>query len=239
MDILSKQIQDATTSHGYIFESKSLAYGRDRAADFIGKILDSDKDLRVLDRDLIKIRAEAKTIKIDSIREMIIFFQTKPFYGRYKVALIEDGARLRKESSNAMLRILEDLPSYGKIIILVRNAFELLPTIRSRCQIIRFESKTDYNIDRHLVEGLVESFLNRDLSLIIKNKDQLETMKDYGEEFFAIAIDYLVKLRIEENSYNKIIIEKSIDRAVEISANLKNNVNFLLSIEYFALGFIE
>lgn len=238
MEILKKQIAGGSLSHSYILQSRSLDIAMDKAMTLSGDILEKDKDPRVFQRDLMVVEADGANIKIESIREMIKFFSTRPFFGAYKIAIIRDGARLNQVSSNAMLKILEELPDYGKIIILVRNAYSLLPTIRSRCQIVNIKSNFDYSIDKNLVEGLIDSFLRKDLTGLAKNREEIEAMKNHGEEFFALAIDYLTSL-MGKNMDKARTIERAIKKAVDLGDNLKRNVNFLLSVEVFALSFIE
>lgn len=62
----------------------------------------------------------------------------KPFYGGRKVAILDDADDLRHEGANALLKTLEEPPP-NTIIILIGTAEQRqLPTIRSRCQIVRF-----------------------------------------------------------------------------------------------------
>ncbi len=62
----------------------------------------------------------------------------KSYYGGRKVAILDDADDLRQESANALLKTLEEPPA-GSVIILIGTAEQRqLPTIRSRCQIIRF-----------------------------------------------------------------------------------------------------
>lgn len=239
MDILENQIREGTTSHSYIFESKDLGLAMAEAKKFAESLMDEDSVDKAMVRDLISLEAERNTIKIESVRQMIDFFQTRPFHGKYKFAIIEDGAKLGLAASNAMLKILEELPTYGKIIILVKNANEVLETIRSRCQLVKFDSRETYDLDVAFIQGLVESFLYKDFTAIIRNREKIEEMKGQGRDFFAIMIDYMMELRLKGDGKNTHILEKAIDRALEISSNLNNNVNFLLSLEYFALGFLE
>ena len=238
MDILNKQIESGSLSHSYILQSRSLDIAMDKAMDLAKDILEKEKDPRVFQNDLFLVEADGANIKIESIREMIKFFSTRPFFGAHKLAIIKDGAKLNQVSSNAMLKILEELPDYGKIIILVRNAYSLLPTIRSRCQIVNIKSNFDYSIDKNLVEGLIDSFLMGDLTGLAKNREEIEAMKDHGEEFFALSIDYLTSI-MGKNMDKAKTIEGAIARAVDLGNNLKRNVNFLLSVEVFALSFIE
>lgn len=63
----------------------------------------------------------------------------KPSLGARKVAIIDDADTLNEEGANSLLKLLEE-PPVGSLLILVGTSEQKqLPTIRSRCQIIRFE----------------------------------------------------------------------------------------------------
>lgn len=61
-----------------------------------------------------------------------------PMAGGRKVALICDAERLNDESANALLKTLEEPPPHSLIILVATHIDSILPTIRSRCQVIRF-----------------------------------------------------------------------------------------------------
>jgi DNA polymerase-3 subunit delta' len=58
--------------------------------------------------------------------------------GKRRVALIDDADALNEESANCLLKTLEEPPRHAVIILLVTNTDLLLPTIRSRCQVVNF-----------------------------------------------------------------------------------------------------
>lgn len=90
--------------------------------------------------DLIMIEKDAKTTKIDAIREKLVLeMETKPYRSAYKIVIVKDADSLTPEAQNAMLKTMEEPPSYGMIILMTQNAEFLLPTIRSRCVQLRFE----------------------------------------------------------------------------------------------------
>jgi DNA polymerase-3 subunit delta' len=62
----------------------------------------------------------------------------RPMLGRRRVAVIEDADRMSTESANAILKTLEEPPPYALIILIAADLGRILPTIRSRCQTIRF-----------------------------------------------------------------------------------------------------
>ena len=79
-----------------------------------------------------------------------------PMAGRRKIALICDAERLNEESSNALLKTLEEHPPHSLIILIATHIDSILPTIRSRCQVIRFSPLSPASI--------VELLLKKDLT---------------------------------------------------------------------------
>lgn len=62
----------------------------------------------------------------------------KPYLGRRKIAIIDDADALNVEGANALLKTLEEPPAGSVLILIGTSADKQLPTIRSRCQLVRF-----------------------------------------------------------------------------------------------------
>ncbi len=80
--------------------------------------------------------ARQKELKIATVREWQRDISLRPYEGRRRVLILHDAERLNEESSNAMLKTLEEPPDYATLI-LVANSTDLLPTIVSRCRVLR------------------------------------------------------------------------------------------------------
>lgn len=74
----------------------------------------------------------------------------KPFRGRRKVAILEDADFLNEEGANCLLKTLEEPPANAVILLIGTSEQRQLPTIRSRCQTIRFRSPSGQNAVRLL-----------------------------------------------------------------------------------------
>ncbi|UAK22841.1 AAA family ATPase [Sphingomonas nostoxanthinifaciens] len=123
---------------GPAFESDGLDVP---AAHPIGSLLDagSHPDFRVLAR-LPKDRSEelARSIAVDQVRALQPLFATTPSLSRRRVVVIDAIDDLERNAANALLKNLEE-PPRGTIFLLVSHApGRLLPTIRSRCRLLRF-----------------------------------------------------------------------------------------------------
>src|SRR5262245_59755057 len=76
----------------------------------------------------------------------------KPYSGRRKVAIIDDADYLNKEGANCLLKTLEEPPARSILILVGTSEQRQLPTIRSRCQIVRFRPLPEAEVVELLIE---------------------------------------------------------------------------------------
>ena len=89
--------------------------------------------------DVFTVEHEGQwVIKVEQIREVERKIAFPPFEGRTKVVIIDDAHRMNKSSQNAFLKTLEEPPGSTVLILITPNTGGLLPTIKSRCQILTF-----------------------------------------------------------------------------------------------------
>jgi DNA polymerase-3 subunit delta' len=101
--------------------------------------------------DYIVVPKDTKVTKIDTIREKLVKnMEVKPYQAPYKVVVIEDADSLTIEGQNAMLKTIEEPPSYGITILITTNKAKLLPTIVSRCITLRFTPLTPTEVESYL-----------------------------------------------------------------------------------------
>lgn len=78
--------------------------------------------------------------------------------GKRKIAIIDDADYLNREGANCLLKTLEEPPAGAVIILIGTSEQRQLPTIRSRCQAIRFRPLSEADVESILLsQGLVES----------------------------------------------------------------------------------
>ncbi|ABR46327.1 DNA polymerase III, delta prime subunit [Alkaliphilus metalliredigens QYMF] len=149
--LLKQSIKQNTVGHGYIFEGIE-GLGKHLVAFELAKALcctgtgdqpcnqcNSCKKLSHQNHpDVIWITGEG-SIKINTIRDLQKDTQQKPYESRKKVYIIEKAEKMTVQAQNALLKTLEEPPSYVTLILLTANSHSLLPTITSRCQIIKFQ----------------------------------------------------------------------------------------------------
>jgi len=90
--------------------------------------------------------------KIDQMREMRHMAQYPPLRGRWKVNILERAETLNDEAASCILKLLEEPPSFVTLVLISSNPAAMLPTIRSRCQLVRFRTMSAEALESVLVE---------------------------------------------------------------------------------------
>ena len=92
----------------------------------------------------------ASNNSVDDIRSLIDQVRIPPQIGKYSVYIIDEVHMLSKDAFNALLKTLEEPPSYAIFILATTEKHKVIPTILSRCQIYDFARITVADMIRHL-----------------------------------------------------------------------------------------
>jgi DNA polymerase-3 subunit delta' len=115
-------------------------------------------DVRILDiarGQFIEAPAKdykGKEIPVDQIRALRQDAAFPPYEGRRKVYIIADAERMSANAANSLLKILEEPPARVTFAIIAESSVALLPTIVSRCQLIRCSFLKTDEIERALID---------------------------------------------------------------------------------------
>ena len=106
--------------------------------------------------DIITIRHEKPaSISVDDIREQLNGdIMIKPYSSPYKIYIIPEADLLTVQAQNALLKTIEEPPEYAVIFLLTENADSLLPTICSRCVMLKLRNIKDKLVKKYLMEQL-------------------------------------------------------------------------------------
>lgn len=96
----------------------------------------------------------ARSIRIGQIREMQHRLTTRPTLGDKRVVIINPADDMERNASNALLKSLEEPPQGTYFLLVTHRPSRLLPTIRSRCRILRFPLLADEQIALMLDERM-------------------------------------------------------------------------------------
>ena len=76
------------------------------------------------------------SMTIETVRELCATAALRPMEGRWRVVLVDDAETLQETAQEALLKTLEEPPAFMTLLLLADDLELLLPTIRSRCQVI-------------------------------------------------------------------------------------------------------
>ncbi|MEW6489357.1 MAG: DNA polymerase III subunit delta' [Thermodesulfobacteriota bacterium] len=103
--------------------------------------------------DLHRVVPGGTSIPIAEVRALQEALAYRSFERGRKVAIIRDAFRMTREASNALLKTLEEPPPGTHIVLLAHHRNQLLPTLVSRCQSLRFDPIPEEDVRRLLEAG--------------------------------------------------------------------------------------
>ena len=174
VDMLKKHVINGTTRHAYLFSGPPGLGRRTLALRFAqalncptpvsagipcGTCRDCKQieSMHYADLSVVQADSEGGTLKVDQIREVRKTLTYKPYQSKYRVALFLRFHEANDNAANALLKTLEEAPSYAVLILTADNPEQLLPTILSRCEVLRLRPLRIEEVKRDLTGRGVES----------------------------------------------------------------------------------
>lgn len=106
------------------------------------------------DLSVVQVLEDATAIKVEQIRDLQHSLSLSPFSARFRVALLLNFEQATQNAQNALLKTLEEAPERAILLVTAGSPENLLPTIVSRCEVMRL---------RPLSVGAMQFALERDL----------------------------------------------------------------------------
>ncbi|HEY6215121.1 MAG TPA: DNA polymerase III subunit delta' [Pyrinomonadaceae bacterium] len=103
--------------------------------------------------DVGLVVAPKRVLRVEQMRQIEKEANFRPFEGKARVFLVDEADKLNDASANALLKVLEEPPRTSHLILITARPAMLLPTILSRCQMIRFSPLTPGEIETHLTKN--------------------------------------------------------------------------------------
>jgi DNA polymerase-3 subunit delta' len=106
--------------------------------------------------DVGLVVAPRRVLRVEQMRQIEKEANFRPYEGKARVFLIDEADKLNDASANALLKVLEEPPRTSHLILITARPAMLLPTILSRCQMIRFSPLMPDEIEKHLVKNNID-----------------------------------------------------------------------------------
>ena len=142
---------DEGPAHAYLLHGPAGVGKRAAARTFAAELLGDERRVAAgTHPDLFLLEALGEMIRIDEIRALHRDLHMRPYEADRRVYVIADAHLLNEDAADALLKDLEEPPSYAVIVLVADELGPIPATIRSRCQLVPF---------RRLPERAVRAFL--------------------------------------------------------------------------------
>ncbi len=169
VDMLSQHVANGTQRHAYLFTGspaigrRSLALAFARAltcsappapGSFCGECRECRQFAAMQHPDLHIIQAEKEggMLKVEQIRELRKSILLSPYQAKYRIVLLLRFQEANASAANALLKTLEEAPSKVILLLTADNPEQLLPTIVSRCEVLRLRPAPLPRLESYLRE---------------------------------------------------------------------------------------
>lgn len=146
LKFLKKSVETKRLAHAYLFAGPECLGKRTVALEFIrmfnGQEIDQavHPDILIVEPESVEKEGMKKELEIgiDQVKQIQYQMSLFPYQAPYKTVLIDQAERMTAEASNCLLKTLEEPPGRAILILITARPQLLLPTIVSRCQLIKF-----------------------------------------------------------------------------------------------------
>lgn len=146
--------------------------------------------------DLIHLQHEKpNSIGVDDIRTQINdTIMIRPYSSYYKVYIVDEAEKMTQQAQNALLKTIEEPPSYAVIILLTINPEAFLPTVLSRCVQLKLRPLPDYVVKGYLTGTLGISQSDAELYAAFSRGNLGKAIKLAESEEFRLMYEKLLQL---------------------------------------------
>lgn len=218
LEVLQNAIQSKRLAHAYIFYGPKNTGKRELALELAKSVNCERQEGNACGRcpsciqieqgnhpEVVFIRPDGNVIKIAQLRQMQSRFRYSAPEGVTRVAVLEEADKMRAEAANSLLKFLEEPYSAMMVILITERLADIISTIKSRCQLVRFPeltpgAKTEQYLKKGIPEHLARLFAYLPYRFDVEKKElaQIESVyqkvMEWGSQILSSSPEALITL---------------------------------------------
>ncbi|MEE1132847.1 MAG: DNA polymerase III subunit delta' [Caryophanon sp.] len=222
--VVIKQLQTIVaknrTAHAYIFDGEKGTHKKDVASMFTQLLLCEEPHdeqpcgtcrncVRVASGNhpnVLSIEPDGAFIKIEQMRALLGELKKKGMEGGRKVYILQHADRLNVGAANTLLKFLEEPDGLVTAILITEQIQSILPTIRSRCQHIKFQKLPRHILMAQLQQAGITQSMAATVSMVTNEVETAVILSE--DEQFAHARKTVLKLveAVQKNVHEALLI---------------------------------
>ena len=179
--------------------------------------------------DLLYVTHEKPaSIGVDDIRDQINdTIMIRPYSGNYKIYIVDEAEKMTVQAQNALLKTIEEPPSYAVLILITANPDAFLPTILSRCVQLKLKPLRDSIIRDFLTDNLSVPEIKADVYAAFARGNLGRAKKMAESEDFQHLYDELLYLLKNIRDMDISMLLSSIKKMKDEDADLFECLDFM------------
>jgi DNA polymerase-3 subunit delta' len=176
------------------------------------------------DLAIVQAETEGGSLKVEQIRELQRSLSLASYQSHYRTALLLRFQEATDSAANALLKTLEEAPAHVILLLTADNAEQLLPTITSRCEIMRLRPLAVAAVEQHLLEHGAEPGqasllahlsggrpgyalrLMADAEALIERGERLDDLRKLLSAGRIEKFDYAAKLAKDKDTFRGVLL---------------------------------
>lgn len=222
-------LKDQAISHAYLF---SGALGSFEMALMISQALFCERPqdglpcqecrtCRLIEQgefsDVTVVSPQGNLIKTETIRELVKQFSQSGFESNRQVFIIKEAEKMHANAANSLLKSMEEPQSEMVLFLLTQQEEQVLPTIRSRSQLVSFASNPAYLQERIERAGVLkeQARIMAQLAQTIEEADELASSSSFAEWYKKSQVFVQTLLGSPQEAYLQVagLVQLTVEKA--------------------------
>ena len=247
-EILHNELINDKISHAYLFVVNNYSLANEMIISFVKDIVGqnrTDEEKKIISKRIdygnyseIKIiEPDGMYIKKQQIIDLQQEFSRSSLEGDRKIYIIKDADKMRTEAANSMLKFLEEPEGNIMAILVTNNYNNMLQTIISRCQLIKFQDYTVEDIDNDNLDTIIEFLFNIEKygnKTFLKIKELwYDKIDSKNRDILILLVDMMIDFYYDVYKYkNEMVISNKYSEYIE-------KIDFSIPYNNYYLNYFE